>query len=64
LRLPGDVIKLINEWLTDRFYYIDINGCTSTLFEILLGTVQGSILGPILYALFVSSYWDFDKKLS
>ena len=62
--LPDDVIQLINEWLTNRYYYVDINGKTSTLFDLLLGTVQGSILGPILYALFVSPLWDVIPCLS
>jgi hypothetical protein len=47
-----------NEWLTDGCYYMDINNTTSTLFDLLLGTVQGLILGQILYALFVSPFWD------
>ena len=33
---------------------MSLDGKNSILFDLLLGTVQGSILGPILYALFVS----------
>jgi hypothetical protein len=32
----------------------------SILFDLLLGTVQGSILGPVLYALFVSPAFDIE----
>ena len=46
--LPEDLIELVSLWLRNRFYYVSINGINSTLFDILLGTVQGSILGPIL----------------
>ncbi len=30
------------------------NSSNSIIFDLLLGTVQGSILGPVLYALYVS----------
>jgi hypothetical protein len=62
--LQDDVIELIREWLTNRFYYVDIYGKTSTLFDLLLGNVKRSILGPILYALFVSPLWDLIPCLS
>jgi hypothetical protein len=38
--LPDDVIQLIQERLTDRCYHVDINSTTSTLFDLLLSTVQ------------------------
>ena len=56
--LPGDIINLIKEWLSNRHYYVDIEGENSCLFDLLLGTVQGSILGPILYAIYVSPMFD------
>jgi hypothetical protein len=37
-----------------RSYYVRIDGKNSVLFDLLLGSVQGSILGPVLYAIFVS----------
>jgi hypothetical protein len=33
---------------------VDIDGDNFCLFDLLLGTVQGSIIGPILYAINVS----------
>ena len=58
--LPNDVIALIEVWLRKRFYFVSIDGMTSTLYELLLGTVQGSILGPILYAIFVAPLFDLE----
>jgi hypothetical protein len=58
--LPTDVVSLIEVWLRDRFYYVSIDGSNSTLFNLLLGTVQGSILGPILYAIFVAPLFDLE----
>jgi hypothetical protein len=56
--LPTDVIDLIEVWLRDRMYYVSLDGQNSVLFDLLLGTVQGSILGPFLYAIFVSPIFD------
>ena len=39
---------------------MSIDGSNSTLFNLLLGTVQGSILGPILYAIFVAPLFDLE----
>ncbi len=62
--LPADVLQLIMAWLLNRSFYISINGTNSTLFDLLLGTVQGSILGPVLYAIFVSLLFDIESFLS
>ena len=56
--LPGDVVKLVEIWLTDRRYYVSARGNHSFIKISDLGTVQGSILGPFLYALFVSPLFD------
>jgi hypothetical protein len=36
LGLQNDVMELIRGWLTDRFYYVGVNGKASTLFDLLL----------------------------
>ena len=46
--IPSDVVSLIEVWLTDRLYYVSINGDNSCLTKSETGTIQGSILGPIL----------------
>jgi hypothetical protein len=56
--LPNDVVNLISAWLHDRSFYVVIDGEASVLFNLLLGTVQRSILGPVLYAIFVSPIFD------
>jgi hypothetical protein len=56
--LPSDVVGFIAKWLTHRSYFVSINGSSSELLYLLFGTVQGSILGPILYAIFVSHMFD------
>jgi retron-type reverse transcriptase len=59
--LPGDVIDLIGVWLRERSFYVSFDGSNSILFDLLLGTVQGSILGPILYDIFVSPLFDIKE---
>ena len=59
--LPCDVIRLISSWLRERSFYVSIDGENSVLYDLLLGTVQGSILGPVLYAIFVSPMFDLEE---
>ena len=58
--LPSDVIDLIKIWLKNRMFYVSVDGNNSLLYELLMGTVQGSILGPVLYAMFVSPMFDLE----
>jgi hypothetical protein len=63
--LPEDLIELVKVWLSDRMYnYVSIGGKNSCMFDLLWGTVQGSVLGPVLYALFVSPLSDIVTILS
>jgi hypothetical protein len=59
--LPTDVVRLIKLWFMDRFFYIFINGEKSLWIDLGGGTIQGSILGPILYAIFVSPLYHLLK---
>jgi hypothetical protein len=43
--------------LRERFYYVSLDG---QKFDFLMGTVQGSILSPMLYAIFVSQIFDLE----
>ena len=59
--LPTDVTKLIKLWLVNRYFYVTVNGDNSYMILSDTGTVQGSIMGPILYAIFVSPLFDIIK---
>jgi hypothetical protein len=50
--LPIHSVNLISVWFKHTSYYISIDGNNSMLFDLLLVTVQGSILGPVLYSIF------------
>jgi hypothetical protein len=59
--IPIDVIQLLEVWLRDRFFYVEANGKNSLISNSDIGTIQGSILGPILYALFIRPLYDIEK---
>ena len=59
--LPPDVIDLIQVWLSLRKYYVNIDGKCSMYYELETGIIQGSILGPFLYAIYVSPLFDISN---
>ena len=56
--LPSDVVALIECWLRTRYCYVNVDDNCSNFFISKAGTVQGSILGPFLYAIYVSPLFD------
>ena len=56
--IPKQYIDIIREWLKDRRFYVEVNGQSSIFKTITCGTLQGSVLGPILFALFMSPVFD------
>ena len=61
--LPTQLIRVIADWLTDRHFYCEMNGRCSMVKLVEHGTVQGSILGPLLFALFISPLEDLVRLL-
>ena len=59
--LPSDLIELIVVWLSDRKFYVELDGVCSQIYDSNDGTIQGSVLGPILYAIFVSPLFDLTE---
>ena len=62
--IPDDLIKLIREWLIGRSFYVQVGEDCSRLFDSDVGTIQGSILGPVLYAIFVSPLFDLQSLIN
>jgi len=62
--LPEGIVASIQDWLTNRLAYCEVGGVTSIMRSIDEGTIQGSILGPLLFAIFVSPLWDLIEATS
>ena len=58
---PKDLLRLVEIWLRNRYFYVEANGNNSKIIENDVGTIQGSILGPILYALFIRPLYKIEK---
>jgi hypothetical protein len=51
--IPKDVTDLLRDWLSNRQSYVEIGGNSSYMKESNSGTVQGSVLGPVLFSIFI-----------
>jgi hypothetical protein len=54
--LPRDVVGLLLEWLVGRIAYMEVEGSCSEFFDVDSETVQGSVLGLVLFNLFISPF--------
>ena len=54
MELPGDILRIISSFLTDRTIQVRIGNTLSEVVKLLAGTPQGSILSPRLFILFVN----------
>jgi hypothetical protein len=59
--LPSDWMSLLESWLRDRAAFVEVSVDRSMLYDINIGTVQGSILGPVLFSLFVSPVFELQN---
>jgi hypothetical protein len=50
--LDSGLLSIINDFLTDRKCVVEVEGIHSTQFNVDLGCVQGSVLGPKLFNLY------------
>jgi len=52
--IDGSVIRWIENWLYGRSQRVVLNGEVSEWMDILSGVPQGSVLGPILFIIYIS----------
>ena len=56
--IPQNLISLLKVWLKGRQAYVEVEGTCSTYFKVDSGTCQGSILGPVLFCIFIAPLLD------
>ena len=63
LRIYGfneEFLAILEDWFTNRVAYVECESKSSMIFAMTFGTLQGSVLGPILFALFILPIFEIE----
>src|SRR5664279_3817804 len=62
--LNGTVLTWIKSYLTSRSFKVCLNGVDSSLFQLIYGVPQGSVLGPLLFTLYTTPLSSIISQIS
>ena len=61
--IRGSTLKWFKSYLSERKQYVYINGECSELKQITCGVPQGSVLGPLLFLIYINDLPNISKKI-
>ena len=61
--IGGSVLSMLTQFLSNRSQHLMVDGCRSKLVDVVSGVSQGSVLGPLLFLLFISELFFIMKNM-
>ena len=63
-RITGAALDWFRSYLTERYQYVDYNGASSSMKLLTTGVPQGSILGPLLFIIYMNDIHTVSNNLN